>query len=143
MQILAFVRTFVYTISMPTTRTISIREFRKNMTQCLREAQELNTHFIVMRHTVPVAHVSPINEDEASIEALAAKVAQARKDAKEGRVYTPEEVLAMIDDHANDHHRNGSERSPKSSSSRRARNREKNAVVRSAARASGIRKKTH
>ena len=77
----AFVITIVYTIDVPyfpmTTRTVSIREFRENMTKFLKEAQEKNVHFVVMRHTVPIAHVTPVEHSD-SLEALAAEVARAR-----------------------------------------------------------------
>lgn len=81
---------------MPTTRTVSIRDFRENLTKFLKEGQEKNVHFVVMRHAKPVAHVTPVLADD-SLEDLIAQVAKAREDIKEGRVYTPEEVLAMID----------------------------------------------
>lgn len=84
---------------MPTTRTVSIRTFRENMTKFLRDAQEKDIHFVVMRHTEPVAHIVPVRKKvrkKNSLESLAADIAEARKAAKEGRVYTPEQVLDMI-----------------------------------------------
>lgn len=78
-----------------TTRTVSIREFRENMSKLLREAQKKNVHFIIMRHAEPVAQVVPVSRDD-SLEALAEEVAQAREDFRHGRVYTPEQVLDMI-----------------------------------------------
>lgn len=127
---------------MSTTRAVSIREFRENLTRFLKEAQEKDVHFIVMRHADPIAHVSPICDDEASIEALAARVAKARKDADEGRIYTAQQVLAMIDRYASRVHRGGSGRSRKASPQRRTKNRAEDAVVRSARTSPVVRKKT-
>jgi antitoxin (DNA-binding transcriptional repressor) of toxin-antitoxin stability system len=128
---------------MPSTRTISIREFRETLTQLLREAQKNNVHFVVMRHAVPIAHVSPFSEKEMSLENLAATVAQARKDAAEGHTYTTEEVLAMIDRHAHRVHSSGRKGSGKSSSPHRTQNRTKDAVVRSPRKSPVLRKKTY
>ncbi len=82
-----------------TTRTVSIRNFRENMTKFLKEAQEKNVHFVIMRHSEPVAHVTPAARKN-SLESLAKDVATARKAIKEGRLYTPKQVLKMIDDEA-------------------------------------------
>ncbi len=78
-----------------TTKTVSIRAFRENMTKFLKEAQEKNVHFVIMRHSEPVAHVTPVTNGD-SLESLAKEVAEARKAIKAGKVYSPEEVLDMI-----------------------------------------------
>lgn len=82
---------------MAKTRTISIREFRQNLTKFLKEAQEKGVHFVVMRHSVPVAHVTPVENGADSLEALAAEVATARAAYRKGKTYTAEEVLGMIE----------------------------------------------
>jgi antitoxin (DNA-binding transcriptional repressor) of toxin-antitoxin stability system len=70
---------------------INIRTFRANMPKLLREAQKKNVHFVVMRHAVPVAKVTPLKVDH-DYEALVRQVARGRRDARLGRVYTLEEV---------------------------------------------------
>jgi antitoxin (DNA-binding transcriptional repressor) of toxin-antitoxin stability system len=81
-----------------TTRTVSVREFREHMTKYLHEAQKNNVHFIVMRHSEPVAHLTPVKKGkkDRGLESLIADVAEARKDAKEGRVYSPEQVREIL-----------------------------------------------
>ena len=91
---LAFVYTIVYTCDM-TTRTVSIRNFRENLTQLLKEAQENNIHFVVMRHSKPVAHVTPVTNGD-TLEELRRDVATARKQAKEGETFTAKESRAML-----------------------------------------------
>jgi prevent-host-death family protein len=81
---------------MAQTRIVNIREFRANLTQLLEELQENKTHFIVMRHSTPVAKVTPVSS-EASLEQLVEDVKQARTAYKKGKIYTAEEVLGMID----------------------------------------------
>ncbi len=80
---------------MPKTRTVSVREFRENMTKFLREAQEKNIHFIVMRHAIPIVEVKPVARNT-SLEALIADIAQARKDAKRGKVFSAQEVREIL-----------------------------------------------
>jgi antitoxin (DNA-binding transcriptional repressor) of toxin-antitoxin stability system len=125
-----------------TTRTVSVRDFRENMTKYLKEGQEKNIHFVVMRHAVPIAKVTPIEQND-SLESLIQEVAQARRDIEEGRTYTTEEVLAMIDRRAHRIHSKGNRKSETFATRHRAKNRTKNAVVRRAGTSSVIRKKTH
>lgn len=80
---------------MPKTRTVSIRAFRENLTKFLKEAQEKNVHFIVMRHSEPIAHVTPVKPAD-SLEELYKQVALARKQVKEGKTYTTGQVYAML-----------------------------------------------
>ena len=82
---------------MAKTRTISIREFRQNLTKLLKEAQETGVHFVVMRHSVPVVHVTPLQNGD-SLEELTEEVKEARKSYKEGNVYTAQEVLDMLEE---------------------------------------------
>lgn len=66
------------------------------MSKFLREAQEKNVHFVIMRHAEPVAQVVPVPAGHRSLESLIDQVAQAREDIRRGNVYTTEEVLAML-----------------------------------------------
>jgi len=81
---------------MAKTRAISIREFRENLSGLLREAQEKDVHFVVMRHSEPVVHVTPVRRGD-SLEALAEEVADARRAFREGKTYTAQEMLAMLE----------------------------------------------
>ncbi|MEI8229811.1 MAG: type II toxin-antitoxin system prevent-host-death family antitoxin [Candidatus Peregrinibacteria bacterium] len=80
---------------MSTTRTVSIRTFRANMTKYLREAQEKNIHFVIMRHAVPIARIEGVSPTD-SLESLIAEVAQARKEYREGKGYTVEEARKIL-----------------------------------------------
>ena len=82
---------------MSTTRTVSIRAFRENMTKFLKEAQEDNVHFVIMRHAEPIAHVTPLKKKrQNSLEQLKKDIAEARRDVRKGRVYTPAQVRDML-----------------------------------------------
>ncbi len=80
---------------MPTTRTVSIRNFREHLAEFLREAEKNNVHFVVMRHAVPIARILPM-EENTSLDSLINDVANARKAARKGKVYTAKQVRAMI-----------------------------------------------
>ena len=80
---------------MPTTRTVSIRDFRDNLTTLLKEAQKKDIYFVIMRHGVPVATVSPMKKEQ-SLEALMEDVAIARDQAKRGDVYSTKEVRTLL-----------------------------------------------
>ncbi|MFH0769978.1 MAG: hypothetical protein V1926_01225 [Candidatus Peregrinibacteria bacterium] len=80
---------------MSTTRTVSIRHFRENLTKFLREAREKNVHFVIMRHAVPVARVEAVAPHD-SLESLIADISQARKEVKMGNVYSAKEVRALL-----------------------------------------------
>jgi prevent-host-death family protein len=83
---------------MPQTRTVSIRRFRENLAELLKEAQRKNIHFVVMRHSEPIAHVWPVRKRRMrSLEEVRADIAEARRQAARGEGYTTEEILAMID----------------------------------------------
>lgn len=77
------------------TRMISIRKFRENMPSILQEAQEKNIHYIVMRHSTPVARVEPIKEDP-ELEALIAQAERGRREYRAGKYYTMEEVAQHL-----------------------------------------------
>ncbi len=81
---------------MSTTRTVSIRAFRENMTKFLKEGQKKNIHFVIMRHSEPVARVSPVKRD-AALESIARDVAIAREEYKEGKTFTTQELRGMLD----------------------------------------------
>ena len=67
------------------------------MTKFLREAQEKNIHFLVMRHAEPVVCVSPVRKARRSaLEQLEKDIALARKHVKEGKVYSIEEVEKIL-----------------------------------------------
>lgn len=79
-----------------TTRTIGIKEFRKNMTKLYRKAQKENICFIVMNHQEPVMRVEPIDEDELILEKYAEEIQKSLEHVKQGETYSLEEVMKII-----------------------------------------------
>ncbi|MBU0458323.1 hypothetical protein KJ652_02290 [Patescibacteria group bacterium] len=84
-----------------TTKLIGIKEFAKNLSKILQESQENNVHFVVMRHTEPVANITPIKKKkktnkEIELEKFAEEIAQARAEYKRGEYYTEEEICKKL-----------------------------------------------
>jgi len=75
---------------------VSIRSFRENMTKFLRESQEHNVHFIVMRHAEPVARVTPLKTKRLTMREFEQEIAEAREQVKRGEVFTQKEMEEML-----------------------------------------------
>ena len=79
-----------------TTKFIGIKEFRSNLSALSKAARRRDIRYVVMNKNKPVLDVRPITEQEATLESLAARVAEAREDVKAGRVYTLAEVKTRL-----------------------------------------------
>ncbi len=80
---------------MPVTRSISVRNFRENLSKFLTESQEKGVHFVIMKHSVPVAHVTPACKSD-SYEDLTKDIARARKEVKQGKIFSSDEVRHIL-----------------------------------------------
>ena len=85
----------VYTIYM-TTRIIGIKEFRQNIAELWKQAQKQGVRFIVMRHSIPIWDVKPIDEDELILEKYASEIKDAQKQAKKEKTYSSNEVREIL-----------------------------------------------
>lgn len=83
--------------TMASTRTVSIRRFRENLAELLKEAQKKNIHFVVMRHSEPIAHVWPVKKKRMrSLEEIEADIAEAHRQIARGEWYTPAEARRIL-----------------------------------------------
>ncbi|MBU2524524.1 hypothetical protein KKG71_05005 [Patescibacteria group bacterium] len=78
------------------TKAIGIKKFRENITSLWKEAREKDIKYIVMHHNMPIFEVTPLKEKELIIDKLAADIAKARQEVKEGKVYTTEEAYKIL-----------------------------------------------
>lgn len=79
-----------------TTRTVNIRTFRAHLTALLDEAQQKNIHFVVMRHSEPIAHIWPVKKRTRSLQEIEADIAEAHRQIDRGEWYTPAEARRML-----------------------------------------------
>ena len=79
-----------------TTKFIGLKDFRQNLAGYTKEAKLKNVRFIILKKNVPVLEVKALDEKEFSLEKLAAEIAEARQQVKEGKVYTHKQVIKML-----------------------------------------------
>lgn len=81
-----------------TTKLIGIKEFRANMSDCVRKAQQGDIRYVVMNRSKPFFEVRPLlPEDESEIaDSLVRDIETARKDIGAGRVYSADEVAEKL-----------------------------------------------
>jgi len=79
-----------------TTRTIGIKEFRQNLSKLSKKARKEKICYIVMNHQTPVGRFEPIDEDELILEKFWPEIQAGLEDARNGRVYTHEQVMKEI-----------------------------------------------
>ncbi|MBI4122375.1 MAG: hypothetical protein HY462_00075 [Parcubacteria group bacterium] len=79
-----------------TTEVIGIKEFRQNITSLWKKARKKDTRYIVMHHSTPIFEVMPLSGNRLVLEKLARDVQKAREEARQGKLYTTEEVLKHL-----------------------------------------------
>lgn len=75
-----------------TTKFVGTKELRKDMAKITKEAEENNERIIVLRKNKPIFELRPLSDEDALVESFRRDIEEARKDVREGRVHTQEEV---------------------------------------------------
>jgi len=78
-----------------TTKLIGIKDFRQNISAYVKKAQKGNVRFVVTNRNAPLFEIKPFPEDLELMDFFN-DIMKAREDAKKGRLYTQEEVLARF-----------------------------------------------
>lgn len=76
-----------------TTQFLGLKEFRQNLSTYTKKAKIKNIRFIILKKNVPVLEVKPLDEKQFTLEKLAMEIAEARKQVKQGKVYTQEQIM--------------------------------------------------
>ena len=74
------------------TRFIGIKELRQNMAKISTQACKKKERLIILRKNKPIFELKPLTDNEALVESFRRDIIEARKDVKEGRVYSQSEV---------------------------------------------------
>ncbi len=80
---------------MPKTQTISVREFRQNLSLYLRATEMKRVHFVVTRHGRPIAKMTPEKPKKTQKQLRAELISDLRKAEAQiarGEWYTTEEL---------------------------------------------------
>lgn len=109
-----------------TTKLIGVKQFAQNLSKILKESQEKNIHFVVMKHGSPVVNVTPakksiteadLRAEGIDVEELRQDIAISRAEAARGELYTTEEVLEFLKtEHADSLDNKRQKTTPKNSS---------------------------
>lgn len=76
-----------------TTKLIGIKEFRQNISGCVKKAQKGDVRVIVTNRNAPLFEIKPFSDDDDLI-GFYKDILKGLEDIKKGRVHTQEEVLA-------------------------------------------------
>lgn len=74
------------------TKLIGVKEFRQNMAKYSAKAKRNGWRYVVLNRNMPIFEVKPFSKKEAIMEKLAADIAEARQQVRDGKVHTMEEV---------------------------------------------------
>lgn len=92
--------TTIFRPTMSKTRMVTVRQLRQNLSKYLREAEEKNVHFVVMRHATPVAHVVPVKKKKKNkrdtLEEFLAELTEARAQIERGEGISQEEMERLV-----------------------------------------------
>lgn len=79
-----------------TTKLIGVKEFRQNIATLFKQATKNNWRFVILNRNQPIFRVEPLSKKDAIVEKLAMDIAEAREDAKKGRLYDFEDVCKEL-----------------------------------------------
>ncbi len=74
------------------TKLIGVKQFRQNISSYYRQSVKNNWRFIILNRNQPIFEVRPISDKKITLEKLAADVAKARQNYKQGRVYSLDSI---------------------------------------------------
>lgn len=75
------------------TRFVGTKELRQNMSKITKDAQKKNERIIVLRKNEPIFELRPLSSQDSVSESFVREIELARKEAKDGKVYSQEEIL--------------------------------------------------
>jgi len=78
------------------TKLIGVKEFRQNMAKYSAAAKRNGWRYVVLSRNVPIFEVKPFSKKEAIMEKLAADIAEARQQWRDGKSLPLEEALKSI-----------------------------------------------
>jgi antitoxin (DNA-binding transcriptional repressor) of toxin-antitoxin stability system len=78
------------------TKLIGVKEFRQNMAKYSAKAKRHGWRYVVLNRNVPIFEVKPLSKKEAIMERLAADIAEARQQVRDGKVMPLEDALRSL-----------------------------------------------
>lgn len=78
------------------TKLIGVKEFRQNMAKYSAKAKRHGWRYVVLSRNVPIFEVKPLSDKDAVLEKLAADVAEARQQWRDGKSIPLEKALKSL-----------------------------------------------
>ncbi len=78
------------------TKLIGVKEFRQNMAKCIADAKRHGWRYVVLNRNAPIFAVKPLSDKDAVLEKLAADVAEARQEWRDGKGIPLEKALKSL-----------------------------------------------
>lgn len=78
------------------TKLIGVKEFRQNMAKYSAKAKRHGWRYVVLNRNVPIFEVKPLSDKDAVLEKLAADVAEARQQWRDGKGIPLEKALKSL-----------------------------------------------
>lgn len=77
----------------PKTKLVGVKDFRQNLAAYYAKGIKHGINYIVTSRNQAIFEVKPLSKKEAALKKLAAEIAEARQQVREGKVHTLEEVM--------------------------------------------------
>ncbi len=77
------------------TKFIGVKDFRQNISDYVKRAQNSDTRFIVMNRNKPLFEIKPFAEDE-YLDSFVSSVLKAEAEVEAGKFHTEEEVMKEL-----------------------------------------------
>lgn len=71
---------------------VGVKEFRQNLASYHKRAIKNGWNILVMNRNQAIFEIKPLTKKEAALKKLAVEIAEARRQAREGKIYTVQEV---------------------------------------------------
>ena len=78
------------------TKLIGVNEFRQNLASYYQHGLKQKLRYFFLNRNKPILEVKPLSKKEAILEKLAADVAAARDDVRQGKLYTLDQVRRKL-----------------------------------------------
>ncbi len=78
------------------TKMIGVKEFRQNLASYHKKAIKNGWNILVMNHNQAIFEIKPLTKKEATLKKLAVEIAEARQQARDGKVYTVQEIRRKL-----------------------------------------------
>jgi len=78
------------------TKMVGVKDFRQNIASYHKKAIKNGWNILVMNRNQAIFEIKPLNKKEAALRKLAVEIAEAREQARAGKVFTMQEIKKAL-----------------------------------------------